>query len=57
VREATHDLAPVLPVGDVGAWASALAEALEHPLPVPEPPAWAWSDAAAALAAALRPLG
>jgi len=57
VREATYDLAPVLPVGAVAAWASALAEALEHPLPVPEPPAWAWSDAAAALAAALRPLG
>jgi glycosyltransferase involved in cell wall biosynthesis len=53
VREATEDRAPVLPVGDVAAWATALASALEHPLPVPELPAWTWSDAAEELRRAL----
>lgn len=53
VREATHDLAPALPLGDVEAWARALSAALEEPLPVPVPPTWTWADAGRSLRAAL----
>jgi glycosyltransferase involved in cell wall biosynthesis len=53
VREATWDLAPVLPLRDPDAWARALAAALTEGLPVPSPPPWTWPDAGAALTAAL----
>jgi glycosyltransferase involved in cell wall biosynthesis len=53
VREATYDLAPVLPVGDVAAWADALEAALLTRLPVPSPVAWRWRDAGAVLVTAL----
>jgi glycosyltransferase involved in cell wall biosynthesis len=53
VREATADLAPVLPTGDVDAWAVALEGALRDPLPVPVAPRWTWADAGAALVAAI----
>jgi glycosyltransferase involved in cell wall biosynthesis len=49
VREATYDLAPVLPLGDVDAWAHALLGALQTRLPVPVVPEWTWRDAAAGL--------
>lgn len=53
VREATADLAPVLPPRDVDAWAAALEAALRDPLPVPASPAWTWADAGARLVAAI----
>jgi glycosyltransferase involved in cell wall biosynthesis len=45
VREATHDLAATLPIGDVTAWADALAEAMSTRPSVPTPPGWSWDDA------------
>ena len=53
VREATWDLAPVLPLRDVAAWAQALRGALTDGLPVPTPPPWTWTDSGTALQAAL----
>lgn len=53
VREATYDLVAPLPVGDVDAWATALAGALTERLPVPQPPPWTWDDAGRLLVDAL----
>ena len=53
VVEATQRRAPVLPVGDVGAWADALEHALRDGLPVPVPPRWGWVDAGRVLVTAL----
>lgn len=53
VREATQELAPLLPLADVEAWATALREALTTPLPVPSPAPWTWTDAGRVLVRAL----
>lgn len=53
LREATGGAGEYLPVGDVAAWADALARVLDAPGPVPDPPAWTWAQAAQALAEAL----
>jgi glycosyltransferase involved in cell wall biosynthesis len=53
VREATHDLVPVLPLGDVEVWTTALLDALREPLPLPVLPPWTWADSGRALISAL----
>lgn len=53
VREATAELAPLLPAQDVDAWTAALEDALRHRLPVPVAPRWTWADAGAALVTAI----
>ncbi|MCU1601854.1 MAG: glycosyltransferase family 1 protein [Frankiales bacterium] len=53
VREATHDLLPVLPLGNVDAWTDALVQAIRHRPAVPQLPRWTWTDTGAALLAAL----
>ena len=53
VREATHDLLPVLPLGDVEAWTEALVDAIRHRPEVPQLPPWTWTDTGAALVRAL----
>jgi glycosyltransferase involved in cell wall biosynthesis len=53
VREATYDLAPPLPVGDVAAWSEALAGALTTRPSVPTVPPWSWDDAGRELLSAL----
>ena len=53
LRESTQGHAVYLPVGDVAAWAGAIAAAVRGELVVPAVPAWTWDDAARSLIAAL----
>jgi glycosyltransferase involved in cell wall biosynthesis len=55
-REAAGDAAVFVPRGDVGAWMSAMEQALMGRLQPGPPPAWTWDDAAAQLLDALSPL-
>ena len=53
LRESTEGRATYLPVGDVQAWADAIAAAVRGEIEVPRPSTRTWSDAAAELLAAL----
>jgi alpha-1,3-rhamnosyl/mannosyltransferase len=54
LRESTHSMAELLPLGDVGAWAAAIIRAIDGDLRVSALPQWTWDDAAGQLLAALE---